>query len=152
MIRLARTLPSSTPHWSNELMLPDRALGEDAVFVECDQGPEHLGREPFGQEDVRRPVALEGAVRHQPVGRSLGLDRFGRLAEGQGLGLGEHVGHQQVVMVAQRIEATGKPDQVAGDQPRPLVDELVERMLAVGPRLAPVDRAGRISRPALRPA
>ncbi len=82
--------------------LPDRALGEDAMLIECDQGPEHLGREAFSQEDVRRPVALERAVRHQPVGRSLGLDRFGCLAESQGLGLGEHVGHQQVVMVAQR--------------------------------------------------
>ena len=82
--------------------VPDRALREDTVLIECDQGPESFGREAFGQEDVRRPVALERAVRHQPVGRSLGLDRFGRLAERQGLGLGEDVGHQQVVMVAQR--------------------------------------------------
>ena len=128
--------------------VPDRALGEDAVLVERDQRPEDLGREAFGQEDVRRPVSLERAVRHQPVGRSLGLDLLGRLAESQGLGLGKHVGHQQVVMVAQGIERLGKPDQVAGDQPRPLVDELVERMLAVGPRLAPVDGAGRIRHPA----
>ena len=73
-----------------------------------------------------------------------GLELLGRLAEGERLGLGKDVRHQQIVVVAQRIERMAKPDQVARDQPRSLVDELVERMLAVGPGLAPVDRAGLI--------
>ena len=51
-------------------------------------------------------------------------------------------------MVAQGVKRVGKTDQVAGDEPSPLVDELVERMLAVGPRLAPVNGAGRIGNPA----
>ena len=32
------------------------------------------------------------------LGRPLGLDLLGGLAEGQGLGLGEDVGHEQVVV------------------------------------------------------
>ena len=37
MIRWASTLPSSTPHWSNESMSQIDALREDAVLVERDQ-------------------------------------------------------------------------------------------------------------------
>ena len=42
MIRWASTLPSSTPHWSNESMFQIDALGEDAVLVEGDQLAERL--------------------------------------------------------------------------------------------------------------
>ena len=74
--------------------------------------------------------------------RALGADLLLGLAERQRLGLGEHVGHQQVVVVAQRVERLGEADQVDRDQLRALVDQLVEAVLAVGARLAPVDRAG----------
>ena len=84
--------------------VPDRALGEDAVLVERDQLAERLRRQPFGEDRVRRAVALEDAVRHQPVRRALGLDLLGRLAEGQRLGLGEDVRQQHVVVPAERVE------------------------------------------------
>ena len=48
--------------------VPDRALGEDAVLVERDQLAERFRRQPVGQDRVRRTVALEDAVRHEPVG------------------------------------------------------------------------------------
>ena len=70
------------------------------------------------------------------------LTSLGGLAEGERLGLGEDVGHQHVVMAAERIERFDEGDEVAGDEPRALVDQLVEGMLAVGAGLAPVDRAG----------
>ena len=133
MIRWASTLPSSTPHWSKESMPQIGALREDAVLVERHQRAEQRRRQPLGEDHVGRAVALEGAVRDQEVGGPLGLDLLGRLAEGQHLGLGEDVGHQQVVVVAQRVERPAEPDQVARDQPGPLVDELVEGVLAVGP-------------------
>ena len=103
-IRCASTLPSSTPHWSNESMFQIDALREDAVLVERDQLAEHRRRQPLGEDRVRRPVALEDAVRHQPVRRALGPHLLGRLAERQRLGLGEHVGHQHVVVSAERVQ------------------------------------------------
>ena len=64
----------------------------------------------------------------------------GGLAEGERLALREQVRHQQVVLPAERIERLGEADEVARHEPRALVDELVERMLAVGARLAPEHR------------
>ena len=70
------------------------------------------------------------------------LTSLGGLAEGQRFGLGEDVGQQHVVMPAERVERLREGDEVAGDEPRALMDQLIEGMLAVGARLAPVDRAG----------
>ena len=68
---------------------------------------------------------------------------LGGLAEGQRLALGEHVGSEQVVMrCPQRVERVGEADEVDRDELGALVDQLVEAVLPVGARLAPVDRAG----------
>ncbi len=123
-------------------MLPDHALREHAVLVERDQAPQHARRQQLGQDHVRRPVALHHPVGGDRVGRALGPHLLLGLAERQRLGLREHVGHQQVVVVAQRVERLGEADQVDRDQLRALVDQLVEAVLAVGPGLAPEDRAG----------
>ena len=45
------------------------------------------------------------------------------------------------MVVADRIERLPEPDEVDRDELRPLVDQLVEAVLAVRPGLAPVDRA-----------
>src|SRR5271155_5345476 len=45
-------------------------------------------------------------------------------------------------MPSERIQRAAKSDEVARNQFRPLVDELVERMLPVGARLATVNRSG----------
>ena len=55
-------------------------------------------------------------------------------------------------MPAERVERLGEADEVAGDQPRALVDQLIEGMLAVGAGLAPIDRARVVDRPACRRA
>ena len=51
------------------------------------------------------------------------------------------VREQQVVVGRQVLAGVQEADQVARHDPRPLVDELVEGVLAVRPRLAPDDRA-----------
>ena len=138
-MRWASTLPSSTPHWSNELICQMRALGEHAVLVKGDQLAEHLRREPFGEDGVRRAVALEDPVGHQPIRRALGLDLLRRLAKRQRLGLGEDVRQQHVVVRSKRIERLSESDEVTGDKPGALMDQLIEGVLAVGSRLAPVN-------------
>ena len=104
MIRCASTLPSSTPHWSKELMLPDRALREDAVLVERDERAERERRQLLGEEHVRRAVALEDPVRDDRLGRPLGAHLRLGLAERERLGLREDVRHEDVVVVAERVQ------------------------------------------------
>src|SRR5439155_20577858 len=115
-----------------------------AVLVKGDQLAENFRRQPIGENCVRRAVALETPVRYEPIRRALGLDLLGRLPERQRLALGEDVRQEQVVMAAERVERLAKRDEVAGDEPGPLMDQLVEGVLAVGSRLAPVDGASRV--------
>jgi hypothetical protein len=51
------------------------------------------------------------------------------LPERQGLGLGEEVRHQQIVVRPKRVQRLTEPDEVARDQLGPLVDELVEGVI-----------------------
>ena len=81
-------------------------------------------------------------MRHEPVRRSLRLDLLRRLAEGQRLGLGEDVGQEHVVMAAQGVQRPAEGDEVARDEPRALMNQLVKRMLTVGSRLAPINGTG----------
>jgi hypothetical protein len=69
---------------------------------------------------------------------------LGRLAEGQGLGLREVVHQEHVVMPAKRIEPSPEDDEITRDQPRSLVDQLVEGTLAIGARSAKDDGTGRV--------
>ena len=63
MIAVASCLPSSTPHWSNELMFQIVALREHLVLVDRDELPERVRREAFGEDRVGRVVAGERAAR-----------------------------------------------------------------------------------------
>ena len=121
--------------------VPDRALREDAVLVERDELAERA------RASAGRPGACStaGCPRTSRCGTSASgvpsaAHLLGRLAERQRLGLREDVGHQQVVMLAERVERLREADEVARDQLRALVDQLVEGVLPVGARLAPVDR------------
>ena len=69
-------------------------------------------------------------------------DLLGRSPEGQRLGLGDEVGHQLVVAVAVLAQGGEHADQVERDEPGPLVEQLVEGVLAVRAGLAPHDRSG----------
>src|SRR4029450_11298788 len=117
--------------------IPDGTLGEDGVLVERHELAERCRRELLGEEGIRRAIALEYPVRHQPIRRALGLDFLGCFTEGQRLGLGEDVRQEYVVVPAQRIERLEKGDEVTWDQSGALMDQLVEGLLAVGARLAP---------------
>src|SRR6476660_4984532 len=122
--------------------VPNGTLCKDAVFVESDEFTESFGGEPLDQNRVRWTVTFEDPVWHEPVRRALRLDLLGCLAEGQRLGLGEHIREENIVVTAERIQRLVERYEVAGNESRSLMDQLVKRMLAVGSRLTPVNRAG----------
>src|ERR1039458_3544305 len=111
------------------------------MLVQRDQLAERFGSQLVGENHARGTIALEHAMRRQPIRRAFGLDLLKRFPECERLGLREYVREQQIVMASERIERPAETDEVARDQFRPLVDELVERMLAVGAGLAPVNRS-----------
>ena len=59
-------------------------------------------------------VAGERAGRDLVLGHALGPDLLGRLAERQRLGLGQEVGHQQVLVAAELVGRRAKPMKSAG--------------------------------------
>jgi hypothetical protein len=81
-------------------------------------------------------------VRDNRLGSSLLAHLLFRLPEGERLRLREDVRHEDVVMVADRVQRLPEPDQVDRDQLRPLVYELVEAVLPVRPWFSPEDGAG----------
>ena len=68
MIRLASTLPSSTPHWSNELMFHSTPC-VNTVLVECDQRAEYPRRQLLERGSSRTAgcPGTRGAGRASPA-------------------------------------------------------------------------------------
>src|SRR5205809_8017511 len=62
------------------------------------------------------------------------------LAERQRFGLSQNIRDQHVMMPAERIGRLREGDKVTRNEPGSLVDQLIERVLSVGPGFAPVDR------------
>src|SRR5260370_37082489 len=87
-------------------------------------------------------MAFEDPLGNEPLGSAFCLDLFRSLAECQCLGLRANVCNQHIVVAAKWIERLRKSDEVAGNEPGPLMDQLVERMLPIGSRLAPVNCTG----------
>ena len=133
VIRLASSLPSSTPHWSKLLIPQTTPCTKTMCSYRAISWPSTAG--------------VSVSARIVVLGRLPGKLRYGSAAfgppEGERLGLGEQVRHQQVVVVAVRVVRVGEADEVDRDDPGALVQQLVERVLAVRARLAPHDRTGR---------
>jgi hypothetical protein len=106
--------------------IPDRALREDAVFVECNQLAERGRCQLLQQNRVGRPVSFEHAMRNEPIGRPLNLDFVSRLAKCERFALRKDVGEQHVMLLAKLVECLVERDEVAGNEASALVDELVE--------------------------
>jgi len=74
------------------------------VLIEGDEGAEHLGRELPGQDGVRGAVPLESPVGNKPLLRTLCFHFGSGPAEGQRLGLGKDICHQEVMMPSQGVQ------------------------------------------------
>ncbi len=109
------------------------------MLVECNELAERLRRKFLGKDRVRRTIALEDPVGYEPVWRALGLHLLGRFAESECFSLGKNVREQHIVVPTQRIECLDERDKVTRDQSRSLVNQLVERMLAVRTWFTPID-------------
>src|SRR5258708_22658773 len=121
---------------------PNRSLGEHAVLVQRHELSERGWGKTIQHDGVRRPIAFEHSMRDEPIGRAFGLDLLARFSEGERLGLCKYVGQQHIVMSAELVERLCEGDEIAGDEPSALVDQFIERVLAIGSGLAPVDRSG----------
>ena len=104
MMRCASTLPSSTPHWSNESICQIAPCVKTLCSYSATSLPSAAGVSRSSRIVVGRPVAFEHAMRNEPVGRALRLHFLGRLAECQRFGLREDVREQDVVVLAKTVE------------------------------------------------
>ncbi len=125
--------------------LPDGALREHAVFVQRHQLAESCRRQASSKNvfDGRLPSNNRCGTSQSGVPSALTSPPSCRTPAPRS---GRTRSRQHVVMPAQGIEGLCESDEVAGYQPGALVDQLIERVLAVGARLAPIDRARFVSR------
>src|SRR5262249_44592736 len=133
--------------------VPNGSLGEYAVLVQRNQLSERGRGQTIHHDGVGGPIAFEYPVRNEPIGRAFSLDLLARFSEGERLRLCEYVRQQHIVMPAQLVKRLCKRDEVAGGGPGSLMDQLIERVLGIGSRLGPIDRAGLMvhRRPGERP-
>src|SRR5207248_3814756 len=106
--------------------IPNRALRENRVFIKGNEPAKGGWSEPLGQNGVGRAISFKYAMRDQPFRGAFGPNLIGCLPESQSFGLGKDVGHQNIVMAADRIEGLGKGDKIARNQAGALMDQLVK--------------------------
>src|SRR5215471_15098551 len=121
---LCQNFAELNPPLVEGINVPKRTLGEDGMLVKGYQFAQCFWSKPIRQNRVGWAIAVEDSMRNQPVWRALRLYLLGCLAEGKRLGLSENIGKQYVMVPANRIERLAERDEVAGDKPRPLMDQL----------------------------
>src|ERR1700730_608972 len=119
--------------------IPNDALRKYAVLVERNQFAKNLRREPVGKDGVGRPITLESSMWNQPIRSSFRLHLFGCFAKCKRFGLCKYVGHQEIVMISQGIKRLAETNKIAGDQFCSLMNQLIERVLTIRARFAPID-------------
>src|SRR5690348_5757031 len=73
------------------IKIPDDALREHDVLIKRHEIAENFGRQSVGENYVRRTIALENAMRHQPGGSAFSFDFGGSFPKRQRLGLRENI-------------------------------------------------------------
>src|SRR5260370_9393322 len=135
---LRKRVAQLTPPLVERIDVPDHALGENGMFVQSHQLAEGFRRQLFSEDRVRWTITFEYPVGNEPLGSAFCLYLFRSLAERERLRLRANVGDQQIVVAAKWVERLRKSDEVAGDQPCPLMNRLVQRMLAISALFTPV--------------
>ena len=120
------------------------------MFVKGDEASEGLWVKALDEQGIGGAISRKGLVGNQFLqcislvalqGEFISGLFFG-FALHQGLGLGEKIGQKNVVVLPERIEGFNRSQKVAGDQFRPLMNQLIKGMLTVGAWFSPDDRTG----------
>src|SRR5271157_6453704 len=101
------------------------------MLVQGHELAQRFGRETLHKDRVGRAVALEDPVAHEPIRRALGFYFLRSFAKGQRLSLGKDIRQEHVVVPPQGVERMAEADKATGDKPGSLMDQLIERVLAV---------------------
>src|ERR1700747_1574227 len=80
-------------------------------------------------------------MRYKPVRGAFCFNLLGGLTESQGRTLRNSVGHEHVMMFADRVERMCECNEVARYESCSLMQQLEERVLSVGPSITPADGA-----------
>ena len=110
------------------------------MLVQGDERAKGMRLQSSGEDEGRRPIARHHLVWHQLLGRAICAHLFGRSAEGQHSRLSERIGGEHVLHVEYWLQGLREEDEVAGHDLCSLMEQLVERVLAIRPGLAPVNR------------
>ena len=129
--------------------VPDHALHEHLVLIQRQQRAQHLRRHAPIEQAGARPVAGKNLVGQQFFQRLTAqalLFQFSAslhlgLADHQRLGLGQAIGQQDRVMIADRVGAVRRCQEIRRHQMRALMQQLVEGMLAIVAQTTPQDRS-----------
>mmetsp|Transcript_40401 Transcript_40401/g.72796 ORF Transcript_40401/g.72796 Transcript_40401/m.72796 type:complete len:592 (+) Transcript_40401:163-1938(+) len=152
---LRQLLPQLNTPLIKRINIPHGPLREDLHLVHGNQNSEHARSQLLEEEGCGGSVALEDLVGHKGVhlggGHAsflleLGTDLVGTLPESHGFRLGKVVGKEDGMVVDGCAEVLGDIvvcfdgcEEIAGNDLRSLVDELVEGMLSVRSGLSPDD-------------
>ena len=124
---------------------PDRTLDKGDVLVQRDELAQRVRVQRVAKDRGGRAVAGEDARRDHPLRGALRTDLVRSLAKGEGLRLRKEVAQEELVhvlvAVLRGVGGVDKRDEIGRNHARTLVNELVERVLAVGAGLAPEDLA-----------
>ena len=105
---------------------PDGTTDEDAVFVQGNQGAQTGRIEAIQQKESAGTVARKIAMTSRVVS-----------SQQQGLGLGQGIGEELLVVLWQAVMRLAHGDELHRDDVCALVQHLKESVLAIGARLAP---------------
>lgn len=125
-----------------EIDPPDDALHEGDVLVKHDGLTENRRRRLGGHDRRRRLVVREDAGGHDCLGHVFGVGLLDCLPGGESLGLDKEIAKEQLmlvrpILVREHVARSGKGDEVGRNQLSPLMNELIEGVLAIYSGLAP---------------
>ena len=132
--------------------IQDNALGKDFVLIHRNQASQRPRRQLPEQDGIGWTITFKHPERRvqgdffliHAIGGQFFLNFFNSLALHEGLGLRKEVRQQLVVVIAKRIVADGRRNEVTRNDLRALVYELVESMLPIRAGLTPNDGTGLI--------
>jgi len=119
--------------------LPDCPLRKDGVFIESDELTECRRGKLLEENRIRGTIAFEDAVGHETVRRSFRFNLIRSFSKGERLRLRANVGDEDIMVTAERIKRLDECDEIARDESRALMDQLIEGMLAIGAGFAPIN-------------